>query len=418
MAIKFRCPHCQQLLGISTTKAGTTVDCPACGRSVNIPTEGGAGKRTEPKQPSNKDPGLLNALQELSALGGQTTKDVDPPTLSKAIPRERKSPVLRAQSAQPDSDLNHDRDTMRIVPLANTRATPEPDTLKEDVRSELAKTAPFEDSAPLILAELRESAEIDLNQAVDSPIVAAATISRPHDLTSALQELADVPETVQSSAMRSQQAILQSTSKRSAFLPLMFALPAFAIGLLLGTFWKATGPQTTTEPTPKSEEPIPAAMAPAPEAGERQLKGIVSYVDDSGSSIADAGATVLLLPAENTTRLRLDARPLRETTDSKARQAIEAALKILGGSVCQTDSTGHWTANVPANTAIHLIAISRHRSRTDSQSVPADALESLGSWFDSPLHIVGRLAVQQSAVPAANADRSPTPLQTDFARNQ
>lgn len=418
MAIKFRCLHCQQLLGISTTKAGTIVDCPACGRSVNVPTEGGVAKRTELKQPSSKDSGLLNALQELSALGGQTTREVEPPPLSRAVPRERKSPALRTPSTQPDSGPIPDRDTMRIVPLANTHANPDPGTQQKGVLPDLAGMAPLKNSAPQILPEPLKTDEIDPNGADDAPASTSTTMRGPHDLNSALRELADVPAAAQSSPIRSQQAILQSASKRSAFLPLMFALPAFAIGLLLGTFWKSNGPQITTESNTKPGDAIPAAMALVPEVGDRQITGIVSYVDDSGSAIADAGAVVLLLPTENTTRLRLDARPLREPADSKARQAIEAALRTLGGSVYQTDSTGHWVANVPANIAFNVIIISRHRSRTDSQPIPANALESLSSWFDSPLHIVGRLAVQQSVVPAASdTDRSTTPLQTEFARN-
>ena len=419
MAIKFRCPHCQQLLGISTTKAGTIVDCPACGRSLNVPTEDGAGKRTEPKQPSNKDPGLLNALQELSAIGGSTPGGAGPPPPSKPVARERKSPVPRTPSPQPGSSQGSDRDTMRIVPLANTHANPGTRAQQTEGLSELAGMARPEDPEPLLLDERPQADGLDPNHDDDSPDSTSATRPRPHDLTSALQELADVPDTAQSSAMRSPPAGLESTSKRSAFLPLMFALPAFAIGLLVGTFWKSNSPQNIQVPTPQGGAGIPEALAPAPKVGEQQINGIVTYIDDSGSSIADTGATVLLLPTKNTTRLRLDARPLRETTDSKARQAIEAALKTLGGFVYQADSSGKWTAAVPANTAFHVIVISRHRSRTDSQPVPADAIQSLSSWFDSPLHIVGRLAVQQTQLPAeSETDRSSTPLQIEFARGQ
>ena len=419
MAIKFRCPHCQQLLGISTTKAGTIVDCPACGRSVNVPTEGGVAKRTEPKQPSHKDAGLLNALQELSALGGQTNKDVGLPRVLKAVPRERKSPVLRTPSSQPNSNASTDRDTMRIVPLANASANPDGGTQQKDVQSETAVTADFENAEPLILDERLETGGRSPNQTDDSQVSTTTSRARPHDLDSALQELANVPETAQSTAMRSEQVILESTSKRSAFLPLMFALPAFAIGLLLGTFWKSDSPKKTPEATTNGGDAIPATTAPAPKVGERQINGIVRYVDDSGSTIADVGAVVLLLPTQNTTRLRLDARPLREATDSKARQAVEAALKTLGGTVYQTDSTGQWTANESANTAFSVIVISRHRSRTESQPVPAEVLESLSLWFDSPLHIVGRLAVQQTSVPpASETDLNPTSLQIEFMRGQ
>jgi ribosomal protein S27E len=419
MAIKFRCPHCQQLLGISTTKAGTTVDCPACGRSVNVPTEGGVAKRTEPKQQPNRDAGLLNALQELSALGNQTNTDSGPPPLSKAVPRERKSPVLRSSTPEPGSSAGTDRDTMRIVPLANTYASQGTGPQQKDVRSALAKMAHFENAEPLILDEQLETDAVESSQAHGSAVSKSATESSPRDLNSALQELADVTHETSSATMRDGHANLESASKRSQLLPLMFALPAFAIGLLLGTFWKSHGPLNTSEPTAKAIKAIPAATIPAPNADERQINGVVSYVDDSGSSTADAGAIVLLLPTENTTRLRLDARPLREATDSRARQAIEAALSTLGGCVSQTDSSGKWTANIPVNTTFNIVVISRHRSRTESQPVPADTLTSLSNWFDTPLHIVGRLAVQQTIMPpASDSNPNPIPLQIEFARVQ
>jgi phage FluMu protein Com len=37
MPIRFRCRHCQQLMGISRRKAGMTVKCPTCHGSVVVP---------------------------------------------------------------------------------------------------------------------------------------------------------------------------------------------------------------------------------------------------------------------------------------------------------------------------------------------------------------------------------------------
>ncbi|MCX7701758.1 MAG: hypothetical protein N2039_12850 [Gemmataceae bacterium] len=38
MPIRFRCGHCQQLLGIARRKAGTVVTCPSCQQAVIVPT--------------------------------------------------------------------------------------------------------------------------------------------------------------------------------------------------------------------------------------------------------------------------------------------------------------------------------------------------------------------------------------------
>ena len=37
MPIRFRCPHCERLLGIARRKAGTPIRCPQCGEGVTVP---------------------------------------------------------------------------------------------------------------------------------------------------------------------------------------------------------------------------------------------------------------------------------------------------------------------------------------------------------------------------------------------
>src|SRR5437868_3472760 len=38
MPIRFRCRHCNQLLGIARRKAGTPVECPTCHQQLTVPT--------------------------------------------------------------------------------------------------------------------------------------------------------------------------------------------------------------------------------------------------------------------------------------------------------------------------------------------------------------------------------------------
>ena len=394
MAIKFRCPHCRQFLGISTTKAGTLVDCPACGRSVLVPHDGGGATGTKQAQRPGDHPGLLNALQELSALGSPDADASGPPVISKAVPRARKLPVTRAPAGATDSSAMSDRDAMRIIPFRNAHAETTGAVTSEVVSSEHAELPSVDDDVPLILPELLEP-----------------------DLTSALRELAAAAPV----ALQLPEKQSQSATGRFSLLPLMLVLPAFAAGLLLGTFWRSSDHPDAAKADPKSAlAPGPADAIPLAAASERQLKGVVRFVNDSGNSAADAGAIVLLLPTENTTTLRLDARPLRESTDSKARQAVEAALETLGGSVHQADEAGTWIANVPPNVTLTMIVISRHRSRIDSEPVPAEILESLSRWFESPIHITGRLAVKQSLVPAGSGsdNQQPESLEIEFSAKQ
>jgi phage FluMu protein Com len=39
MPIRFRCKHCQQLMGIARRKSGTEVQCPTCRAMVQVPNE-------------------------------------------------------------------------------------------------------------------------------------------------------------------------------------------------------------------------------------------------------------------------------------------------------------------------------------------------------------------------------------------
>jgi hypothetical protein len=39
MPVRFRCPFCNQLLGISRRKIGTVIECPNCHGKVGVPSE-------------------------------------------------------------------------------------------------------------------------------------------------------------------------------------------------------------------------------------------------------------------------------------------------------------------------------------------------------------------------------------------
>lgn len=67
MPIQFRCRYCQQLLGISRSRAGSQVDCPACGRSLRVPLEHGARAEANPHEVAASDPQLIQALEVLAA---------------------------------------------------------------------------------------------------------------------------------------------------------------------------------------------------------------------------------------------------------------------------------------------------------------------------------------------------------------
>jgi phage FluMu protein Com len=60
MPIRFRCPHCNKLLGIATRKAGTDIGCPQCAGLVTVPNPVGDG-------PTPKE---LDEIDEILGLTG------------------------------------------------------------------------------------------------------------------------------------------------------------------------------------------------------------------------------------------------------------------------------------------------------------------------------------------------------------
>ncbi|MBN9523321.1 hypothetical protein J0H58_33215 [bacterium] len=88
MPIRFRCPHCNRLLGIATRKAGTEIACPQCGVSVSVP------------RPVGSDAPAARELDEIDALLGHSAgsngvfvAEVAPPAVPAPPPRPHADPV-------------------------------------------------------------------------------------------------------------------------------------------------------------------------------------------------------------------------------------------------------------------------------------------------------------------------------------
>ncbi|WP_145179529.1 hypothetical protein [Gimesia aquarii] len=117
MPIKFRCQHCDQLMGISRSKAGEIVDCPTCGLSVRVPgLDGQIAPIPQPKL-NLKDSELSNALDELASIGTNVTldkqvnSDHDPdlqiPNSTAPEPQVKEPSSAEAFKAIPVREINH-----------------------------------------------------------------------------------------------------------------------------------------------------------------------------------------------------------------------------------------------------------------------------------------------------------------------
>jgi ribosomal protein S27E len=194
MPIKFRCQHCQQLLGISRSQADAVVDCPRCGRALRVP---GVDGKTQPL-PTNRpathaDEDLrsaLTALSTLTALGEDSTalgKDSSAATTSRAVAKptvtngQTKShavvqavqPVARSKaSGNPQVSVNAQHDPEVLDPPdAAEAAQRQPDVVSTSTTT--AEHPPDED----LLVPLRELADFGKTTTSGSAANSTETLS-------------------------------------------------------------------------------------------------------------------------------------------------------------------------------------------------------------------------------------------------
>ncbi len=414
MSIQFRCVHCRQLLGISSSRAGTQVDCPACGRTLRVPAETGGQSAPLRAVSPQIDAGLLGALEELATLSG--TGRSKQPTDRNAAPEPSvplATPVARK------------RENLRIVPIKteqgqNRGNEAEPSLFEspERVFEQLANLPPVvHNDSPSILHDDHASSDSDEDDPMEESTsfssgpqirISGSAISPDH--TDALAELA-ASVTPGRSPVDSNHDWNRSSSndhppRRSWSLVkltglLMAVVLSFVGGLATGIY-KRPGSQVVAsadKAEPSEQTVLKQAIEPTgpanpdPEAVEL-ITGRITFIDDNGAEKPDSNALVLLLPSKKETDLKLDAGPLRDLTNTPGRTAIEAALTTLGASVIRSDEAGEFKMPRRTSGAATLVVISRHLAAKDADTGNRDALTSMSSWLENPSAVIGRLACQ------------------------
>lgn len=400
MPIQFRCQYCRQRLGIADSRAGAVVDCPACGRSLRVP--GGDNRATDrpaPAATSEADSQLHSALQQLSAIGLGTPAETASPT-ARTPPASVQNFVPRKTAGAAVPPVRHS-----AAGAANSGAAP-PDALRElaafpAVNSEdlplLAQPELLEEASST--DELPPAAPADQQGDPAAPAT-AADVEAP--LVAALQELADQHPPATSAAQR---PAAQRPAVRRAFgllIPVLTGLLMFTAGYLAGHSRKAepVAIETQTIAAPGETQPPAADPAATPEAG--QISGLVQAAAADGKTVPDAGALVIIAPANNLSELRIDGRFLRDPPDSAARRAITAAFGQLGVSFTNAAEDGTFSLPLPAPGPCVLIAVSRRNSRPASAPLSSEVVSRLNDWFTAPSPVTGRLqtVVQEVTAPA------------------
>ena len=116
MPIRFRCPHCERLLGIARRKAGAQIHCPQCGVGVTVPHEDEQADRTlrgldDLLGPPPAANGAAAMPAPEPAQSFLITDELSRPPASRASPR-RKTPAEDALFEQANVD--------ELLGIANT----------------------------------------------------------------------------------------------------------------------------------------------------------------------------------------------------------------------------------------------------------------------------------------------------------
>lgn len=388
MPIQFRCQYCRQRLGIADSRAGAVVDCPACGRTLRVPggDDGAVGTQVAAKT-AEADSQLQSALQMLSAIGPGTQAETPPPTI----------PIASVHKVVP-------RKAAHVAATSGKHAPADP--LKELAA---LPVAPAEDlpvlAAPELLDDTAGDAEVPPESASRaSAETAAVALFDPTavPLAAALAELAAQPLPVPLAPPRSP---LQRTFP--ILIPVLTGLLTFTAGYLTGKSGNSGSfDQSAVESQPAvvAETTAPESVAPEPVAAG-QVSGLVQAADADGKLAPDAGALVIIAPADNPSELRIDGRFLRDAPDTPGRLAITAALGQLGVSFTHAAADGSFSLPLSAPGPCLLIVVSRRNVRPAAAPLPADVAAGLNEWFTAPSPVTGRLqtVVQNITAPGAGS---------------
>ena len=384
MPIQFRCQYCRQRLGIADSRAGAVVDCPACGRTLRVPgRDDGAAATQMAAARSEADPQLQSALHLLSEIGPGTPAETAPATLPAAAVHK----VLARKAANaPTTPRKHS-------PTGADNATRVPaDPLKELASLPVAGV---EDLPLLAAPELLEDNAVDAevptaaaNSSSAATPAAALLDSTAAPLTEALAELAAQPLPTPRAPRRS---ALQRTFP--LLIPILIGLLMFTAGYLTGQSGWSDQPALESQPAAVPETTAASASAPAtPQpVAAGQISGHVQAAGADGKTVPDAGALVLIAPADNPSELRLDGRFLRDAPDTPGRLAITAALGQLGVRFTHAAADGAFSLPLSTPGPCRLLVVSRRNVRPAAAPLTAEVAAVLNEWFAAPSPVTGRL---------------------------
>ena len=364
MPIRFRCPHCEQLLGISRSKAGAILDCPTCGRSVRVPERDGLAETVSDRTGLDLDDDCLRrALGDLAEAGSVT--------------RQGDEPMLAAGPLSAAIDV-----------------APAPPPPVIDVGPPAHRAHP---SAPLMAPTPPLAAPPAANgPPSSSPLEPPAALPAVSGLQAELAQLA------QAGAFPTMRAPRRRTPMRGGLVSALVGLGAlaavaagFGAGYVAAARIASASPaeNTASDPRPEANASArPQGNAPVPP--EPAVKGRITYEASGGRRLPDRGAVVLLFPVARKGTVKFSAVGFRPSDAPDDMAIAREALRMAGGDLAVVDEEGNFrSAPLPAGT-YRLLLLSSYQSRPSDAAPEAAATQFLAGFFDRPDQLLGRLAFE------------------------
>jgi len=211
MPIKFRCQHCDQLMGISRSKAGDVVDCPTCGLSVRVPgLDGQVAPLPQPRL-DLKDAELTNALDELASIGANQTLDKKKKQAESSAPAEPAS-IPEKQSPVPEA-------AFKAIPVKSVHPVAAP----EQVQSAHAKNTPETPATPVSQKQVEVTDDADINHEEELSHLASLAQQRASNVLAEKKK-----------GQLKRRARFELPTGTWVILLLTFGALTFSIGLLVG----------------------------------------------------------------------------------------------------------------------------------------------------------------------------------------
>ncbi|MEZ5943087.1 MAG: hypothetical protein R3C18_16970 [Planctomycetaceae bacterium] len=343
MPIKFRCPHCQQFLGISRAKAGVVTDCPMCGRTIRVPNlDGSVEELPQPKMDLD-DKELRSALAALASL------ESDEPVPVVEQPKKVAPEVLSAPVA-----------AVEVIPI-------EPEVYEEPTRSE-----PVPTPSPDPLKDLAE---------------APATVERPPKV--------EKRRTTGISGLVLLASVLASFAA-GGLLGYQWGMRAFVASHPLPGMDELDG---LDEGDGENGVVVGGDSVPS---GSSSLSGRVTYKNSSGQNLNDAGARILLLPIVNPGQSKLPTIGFRAGAADSDRKLATASVQAIGGEFVVADATGHYSLDLPPG-EYHLLMMSRYSPRDEGTALIDVVRDMSVEYFDRPQLLVGQVAYHYQSITITNS---------------